>query len=689
MRCPNADKPVKSPAPLQTSCPQPFSKPPAPPQGSIIVIFRRRTISYCALYAFSLGFSSLALAQGAIPSDHLMAPNTRGYVSIGDINTLHEHWQQTQMGQLAQDEAMQPFVEDLKRQLKSKITGVRDKLGVELSDLKDIASGEIALGLVERENDRAAIALIVDVAGHRDQLDALLKKVDKELAKRNATKSTNEKNGTQVTTYQIPLKKDPNIKHEAVFFVKDDMFCASDRADEAEEMLHRFGDNSVGLSSVVPYQETMGRCAKEAGELSPEIRWFFDPFGYARSIRSLAAKNKKQYGKDYIKILNEQGFNAILGIGGFVNLSVAGSYELLHRTAVYAPPISGKPDKYRLAMRMMKFPNSEQMAPQKWLPRKLATYRTFNCDLSNAFENFGSLFDAIAGYEEAFAGVLEGLERDPYGPQVDVRKDFIAHLGQRVMLVTDYEVPITPKCERFLIVVELTNEKAVAETVKKFMESDPNASQQEYDGKIVWEILEVEEDIPDVDITSSDLDLLDPQEDVVAQNTNLENSDEASAVSVTDSHLFISSHANYLKEILSKRQLQEQLVGAADYHEVENTLSRLLAGSKSVKTFVRTDEAFRPVYELLRQGKMPESETLLGRLLNRLMTPPDDEDEDILREQKIDGRQLPAFEMVRRYFGPTGTVIRSDEDGWFMVGATLSKLAPQATNTTADQSTLR
>ena len=55
------------------------------------------------------------------------------------------------------------------------------------------------------------------------------------------------------------------------------------------------------------------------------------------------------------------------------------------------------------------------------------------------------------------------------------------------------------------------------------------------------------------------------------------------------------------------------------------------------------DEAVRPVYELLRQGKMPESETLLGRLLNRLMTPPDDEDEGILREQKIDARQLPGI----------------------------------------------
>jgi len=116
----------------------------------------------------------------------------------------------------------------------------------------------------------------------------------------------------------------------------------------------------------------------------------------------------------------------------------------------------------------------------------------------------------------------------------------------------------------------------------------------------------------------------------------------------------------------------------------------LLSGSNSVKSFVRTDEAFRPVYELLRQGKMPESETLLGRLLNRLMTQPDDEDEDILRQQKIDGRQLPAFEMVRRYFGPAGTIIRSEEDGWFVVGASLSKLAPpQATNTTADKSKLR
>ena len=46
------------------------------------------------------------------------------------------------------------------------------------------------------------------------------------------------------------------------------------------------------------------------------------------------------------------------------------------------------------------------------------------------------------------------------------------------------------------------------------------------------------------------------------------------------------------------------------------------------------------------------------------------------RKQKIDGSTLPSFEMVRRYFGPTGRVLRSDEDGWFLTGAVLNKEAP-------------
>ncbi len=646
---------------------------------------------FCALLAFSILLVSSAQTLAAVPSDRLMSHTTRGYASIGDIEELCEKWNQTQMGQLVQDEAMQPFIDDLKDQLKRKITGLRDKLGIEWSDLRDVAGGEIGLGLVERENDRAAIALVVDVSDHRSEMNALLVKVGKELEKRGAIKETTDVSGTGMTTYTIPAKDDKDIEHTAVFFVKDNMLCASDSRLEAEEMLRRFdGASGSRLVDAKPYQVTMGRCRKESSGIVPQIRWFMDPFGYARAVRSMAPANEKIRGKDYLTILSDQGFDAVQGLGGYVSLAVGGAFELLHHTSVYAPPIPGEPDKYRLAMRMMKFPNSKQLRAQSWSPRKLASYRTFNCDLANAFETVGTLFDAVT-YEDAFEGVLEGLQQDPYGPQVDVRKDFIAHLGQRVTLVTDYEVPITPKSERFLFVIEVTNEEAMAETVKKFMDHEVNAFQTQFRGKTVWEIQEAQEEIPELEIDFADLDLLEPIEGAPAdgkENTGF----PSSAVCVADGHLFIASHVDFLKEVFSLDTPQARLRTAGDYREVNNAMSQLLSGAAAARFFMRTDEVFRPIYELLRQGKMPESETLLGRLLNRLLTPPHDEEEGILREQKIDGRQLPDFEMVRRYFSPAGTIVRSSDDGWFIVGATLSKLAPQArarTSADASVSTIR
>ena len=98
-------------------------------------------------------------------------------------------------------------------------------------------------------------------------------------------------------------------------------------------------------------------------------------------------------------------------------------------------------------------------------------------------------------------------------------------------------------------------------------------------------------------------------------------------------------------------------------------LDELTQGDLCLRSFSRTDEEFRPTYELLRHGKMPESETLLGRILNQLLT-----DDDVeLREQRFDGSKLPPFELVRRYFGPAGFTIATENDGWFLVGAMLRK----------------
>lgn len=627
------------------------------------------------LLALSLIGCLTARSYAAVPSDAIMSSSTRGFASVPNAKQLEANWNKTQMGHLVKDEAMQPFVQDLKRQIERKLSDTRTKLGISVEDLRDVATGEIGVGLVEQQSTRAAVAITVDVTGNVPAAQKLLGKINEELTKRRQAKvSKANAGGVEMTVYAIPPQTEKDIAREAVFFIHQDMLCASDSRAEAQEMIARFGGAPGNrLVDVKPYTTTMGRCAAEADDLTPEVRWYVEPFGYARASRSLVSGEElASRGKDYVSILENQGFDAIQGMGGFVNLAAYGSFEVLHRTSIYAPAVTTDPTKYKLAMRIMQFPNAEKMPPEPWIPRSLASYRTFNMDLQNAYKYVGTLFDAIAGYENAFKDAMSGLETDPYGPQIQVDGEFVKHLGQRVSLFTDYELPITTKSERFMFMVELKNEAAVAATVEKYMKADPNAEQKEFEGKVVWEIKPAEADIPELEID------FEPAAEESADGGVKETAMTHSAVCVTDGHLLVASHLTFLEKMLAAKAKGDQLSDAPDFREVEVTLNQLLPGPVAARCFRRTDEAYRPTYELLRQGKMPESETLLGRLLNRLLTTPEDEEQGVLRKQRVDGRQLPPFEMVRRYFSPAGIVVRSLDDGWFVVGATLTKQEAQA-----------
>ena len=52
---------------------------------------------------------------------------------------------------------------------------------------------------------------------------------------------------------------------------------------------------------------------------------------------------------------------------------------------------------------------------------------------------------------------------------------------------------------------------------------------------------------------------------------------------------------------------------------------------------------------------------MLGKLLNNMLTTEVEREEGTIRKQRIDGSSLPNFEAVRRYFGPAGRVVRSEQ----------------------------
>ena len=160
----------------------------------------------------------------------------------------------------------------------------------------------------------------------------------------------------------------------------------------------------------------------------------------------------------------------------------------MHRTAVYAPL------PYKNAMKMLVLLNGKDYTPQKWVPREIATYSTLYFDVLNAFDNFGPLFDELYGAGESgeWADVLKAEKEDPNGPQIDLREELFKKLGQRVSMLTDYELPITTASERLLFAIESTDDKAVAKALQKWFGNDPTAKRREIDGHVIWEIVENE-----------------------------------------------------------------------------------------------------------------------------------------------------------------------------------------------------
>jgi hypothetical protein len=327
---------------------------------------------------------------------------------------------------------------------------------------------------------------------------------------------------------------------------------------------------------------------------------------------------------------------------------------------------------------MLQLPNAPRPEPPSWAPRMLANYSALSVDVLPAFDNLDPVFDAIKEHDGALATSLKGLREDLYGPQVDVREEFAANLGPQVTVITDYVTPITVGSERSIIAVEVKDEQAVAAALEKWMKGEgPSVKRRELGEIVVWERVppEAKADdlaIPNVFIMKPGAAANKPKEEENERDRMLPNS--ASCVAL--GHLLLASDIEYLKEVLAGFALRERLANCDDYHLVVETMERVAPGECSAWSFGRMDEEWRPTFELIRQNKMPQSKTMLGKMLNNMLTTEVEREEGIRRKQRIDGSSLPNFEAIRRYFGPAGRKLRSERDGWVLSGVILSKEAP-------------
>jgi len=624
--------------------------------------------------AVYLAIVSSAAATGAVPASDTLLPNsTKAYFTVANVPKLTEQWEKTQLYQLFEDPVMKPFTEDLRRQLDEKWLANHEKIGLSIDDLRNIASGELSGALVGTTSGRTALVVLVDVTGNEAKAKEALDKADQNLIKEHAKKTQKTIAGTPVTIYDLPAKEDRQDARRVAYFLKDGLLAGADGPDALGDLLLRLaakGEDS--LASLTPYQAVTKRLFDAAGDLTPDVRWYIDPLGVADFRAQGNDKRLKN-----VKMLRNQGFAAIQGVGGFVNMAV-GEYEILHRTAVYAP----KP--FEKAMGMLDLPNVSPTNPPNWVPRDVITFTSLNWEIKTAFERFSTLFDELfgEGSEGTFNDTIDSVRDDPNGPGIDIRKDLVGHLGTRAVVVTDYKLPITTSSERFIFAAETTDEQALAAAVRKSLETDQNVIKRVFKDYIIWE-MKAEDDAlaavvverPDEPTGAASNAVASDAEDAKPAGGRLLNklgdeNDEPvqlpnAAVAVARGHLFVSSHVDFLEKILAGADEHERLENDGDFQRVNDELKKLGATQVCIRNFTRADEQLRITYELFKAGKLPESETMLAQIIHSAQ---EELPEGIVRKPQLDGSKLPDYQVARRYLGIGGTYVATEQDGWVVVG---------------------
>ncbi|HUT09890.1 MAG TPA: hypothetical protein VMY42_05305 [Thermoguttaceae bacterium] len=360
-----------------------------------------------------------AVSAEKVPrSEELLPDTTTGFIAVADMETLRKHWNDTQIGQLMADPVMKPFAEDLQAELRKRLAAADVRLGLKAEDLENVLGGEIAAAVVRLGPEQAAAAVLLDVTGHLPQAETLLEKVGADLIKRGAKRSEQQAAGNTIVRFEIPAPANvPDAEPQNAYYcLSGNLLAASDDPDVIVEILARAAKKQDGSLADSPgYLAVKQRCEKDNGGAMPQIRWFIHPLGYVEAIRAATPENERRRGKSVVELLENQGFEAIQGVGGFVDF-MAEDCELVHRTFVYAPP------PHEMAMKMLKFPAGQvdadgqlvpnDLAPQDWVSRDIATYTTVYCDLLNAFDNFGPLFDEVTGGELFLFSTEDKIEVD-------------------------------------------------------------------------------------------------------------------------------------------------------------------------------------------------------------------------------------------------------------------------------------
>ena len=626
---------------------------------------------------------NLARAQGLKAAASLMPDNTQGFLCIGDFPRFIERWNATQFGKMLELPEMLEFWEGQKLEIENRLGDAGWKLNLHPEDIYAIASGQIALGWMAVPDDLRkpfGIALIVDMAGREEETQELLQRVEAELQGLVEIQEVLQVNGHSVTHYKLKRKPGELVQQESFYCVIEGQLFASDNLETLSSMVTALdGDQAGTLAGSEVYQKSFANLS-QLDEATADLQYYVRPIGMARVLRSISRKPNKR-GTDVLQVLENQGFDKLEAVCGRVQLGSA-NFDIRHDGFVACEEPRPR------SVQILDFPNNTEFTIPGWVGENTASIFALSWNVQEAFWKVDGLVDEMIGNEDAFDNLIKSIRDDIAGPQIDIEAEVMPLLTDEIYAVGDCIEPITPDSRRSLIALRIQDAKKMSEILERALVNDSDARAIEFEGQRIWTVSRVEDEELDFSIDSDfggfDSGFSEPAESSSSSNDETQpwlNNWAMTVLSVgEESFLFFASGTSVIEDAIRRSvNSTSELSENAAVTQVISALQQVSTRGKSAVWHMSlNDRAFQMQYELFRQGKLPESRSMLASLLDRLINAKSDVSE---KKQKVDGNKLPPYEDVREYLMPSGSVVESVANGWSVQSFVLSGNAQSSAQT--------
>ena len=165
------------------------------------------TAAMLALVLLSSTSQHGSLSAQDLSATKVLPDTTVAMLRIPDTAELGEQFNESALGQMMNDEQVQPVIEHLYGSVTPQIVELQDQLGVSLEDLSDLAIREVTLGLVDVSGGRPALVALIEMDEPK-ALDDLLERAKEALVNGGFSVSNERIEGVDATVFSRSTVQD-------------------------------------------------------------------------------------------------------------------------------------------------------------------------------------------------------------------------------------------------------------------------------------------------------------------------------------------------------------------------------------------------------------------------------------------------------------------------------------------------